>query len=61
MSDAIRGVRIFSAIAVLSGIGACIAGTLTGDTVPVVLGVTAAACGVILAVFASLAHRKTRA
>ncbi len=61
MSDAIRVVRIFSAIAVIAGIGACIAGTLTGDTVPVVLGVTAAAAGVILAVFASLAHRKTRA
>ncbi|MEV4785644.1 hypothetical protein AB0K53_09365 [Streptomyces tuirus] len=61
MSDAIRGVRIFSAIAIIVGIGACIAGTLIGDTVPVVLGVTAAAAGVILAVFASLARRKTRA
>ena len=61
MSDAIRVVRIFSAIAVITRFGACLEGNLTGDTVPVVLGVTAAACGVILAVFASLAHRKTRA
>ncbi|MER6159537.1 hypothetical protein ABT147_28975 [Streptomyces sp. NPDC001868] len=60
MSDAIKGVRTFSAISIIGGICACIAGTVTGDTVPIVLGVIAVAGGVILAVFAFLAHRKTR-
>ncbi|MFD5740567.1 hypothetical protein ACFXJM_07030 [Streptomyces massasporeus] len=60
MSSAIKEVRTFSAIAIIGGIGAYIAGTLTGDTVPIALGVTAAAGGVILAAFTSLAHQKTR-
>jgi uncharacterized membrane protein HdeD (DUF308 family) len=54
------GVRIFFAISIIGGICACIAGTLTGDTVPIVLGAIAAAGGVILAVFAFLARRKAR-
>ncbi|WP_143655865.1 hypothetical protein [Streptomyces sp. XY006] len=60
MDDAIRAVRIFSAIVLIGGICACITGTLAGDTVLIVLGVIAAACGMILTVLAFLAHRKTR-
>ncbi len=60
MRDAIRGVRTFSVIAIIGGICACLAGAVTGDTVPIVLGVIAAAGGALLAVFAFLAHRKTR-
>ncbi|MFF3345506.1 hypothetical protein [Streptomyces sp. NPDC002779] len=60
MSDAIRGLATFSAIAIIGGICACIAGSITGDTVPIVLGVIAAVGGMILAVFAFLAHQKTR-
>ncbi|WP_406390338.1 hypothetical protein OG806_01580 [Streptomyces sp. NBC_00882] len=60
MDDAIRKVRTFSAVLIAGGICAGIAGTVTGDTVPIVLGVIAAVSGVILAVFAFLGHRKTR-
>lgn len=60
MDDAIRGTRNFAAIALLGGLCACMAGVVTGDTVPIVLGAVGAACGAVLAVFAFLAHRKTR-
>lgn len=60
MGDAIRRVRIFSVVVIAGGICGCVAGTVTGDAVPVVLGAIAAACGVVLAVLAFLAHRKTR-
>ncbi|MEU3087377.1 hypothetical protein ACWCQ0_18195 [Streptomyces massasporeus] len=60
MGDAIRAVRIFPAILLIGGICACITGTLTGDTVPIVLGVIAAAGGMILTTLTFLAHRKTR-
>lgn len=60
MSEAIRRLGIFSAIAIIGGICACIAGNNTGDIVPIVLGVISAVGGVILAVIAFLAHRKTR-
>jgi Na+/H+ antiporter NhaD/arsenite permease-like protein len=57
---AIREVRIFSAILIVGGIGACVAGTVTGDAVPVALGAIAAVSGVVLAALAFLGHRKTR-
>ncbi|OUD03126.1 hypothetical protein CA983_11340 [Streptomyces swartbergensis] len=60
MDDAIRGVRIFSAVLIVGGICACVAGTVTGDAVPIALGVIAAVSGVVLAVFAFLGRRKTR-
>jgi uncharacterized membrane protein HdeD (DUF308 family) len=60
MDEAVRGVRTFSAVLMIGGICACIAGTVTGDVVPIVLGAIAAVSGVILAVFAFLGHRKTR-
>lgn len=60
MGDAIRNVRIFSAITIVGGICACVAGTVTGDIVPVVLGAVAVVGGVFLAVLALLAQRKTR-
>ena len=60
MSDAIRGVRAFSALLIVGGICACVAGAVTGDVVPIALGVIAAASGVVLVVFAFLGHRKTR-
>lgn len=59
MDDAIRGVRIFSAVLIVGGICACVAGTVTGDAVPIVFGVISAVSGVVLAVFALLGHRKT--
>lgn len=59
IGDAIKRLGIFSAIAVVGGMCACIAGTVTGDAVPVVLGAIATAGGVVLAVLASLARRKT--
>ena len=58
--EAIKAVRTFSAVLVIGGIAACIAGTVTGDVVPIILGAIAAASGVTLAVFAFLGHRKTR-
>ncbi|MFG2343773.1 hypothetical protein [Streptomyces phaeochromogenes] len=58
--DAIRGVRTFSAILIVGGICACVAGTVTGDAVPIALGAIAVVCGLVLAVFAFLGHRKTR-
>ena len=60
MGEAVKGVRIFSAILVAGGICACIAGAFTGDAVPVVLGAIAAVSGLVLAAFAFTAHRKTR-
>lgn len=60
MDDAIRGTRNFAAIAILGGLCACMAGAVTGDTVPIVLGAVGTACGAVLAVLAFLAHRKTR-
>jgi purine-cytosine permease-like protein len=60
MRPAIREVRIFSAILIVGGIGACVAGTVTGDAVPVVLGAIAAVSGVVLAALAFLGYRKTR-
>ncbi|OOV16406.1 hypothetical protein SM007_38420 [Streptomyces avermitilis] len=60
MDDAIRGVRIFSAVLIVGGICACVAGTATDDAVPLVLGVIAAVSGVVLAGFAFLARRKNR-
>lgn len=60
MEDAIRGTRNFAAIALLGGLCGCVAGVVTGDTVPIVLGAVGAACGAILAALAFLAHRKTR-
>jgi uncharacterized membrane protein HdeD (DUF308 family) len=60
MDDAIRGLRTFSVILIVGGICALVAGTVTGDAVPTVLGVIAAVSGVILAVFAFLGRRKTR-
>ncbi|MCX5328928.1 hypothetical protein [Streptomyces sp. NBC_00140] len=60
MDDAIRGVRAFSAVSIAGAMCACVAGILTGDVVPILLGVIAAVSGVVLAVFAFLAHQKTR-
>jgi hypothetical protein len=37
-----------------------VAGTVTGDAVPVALGAIAAVSGVVLAALAFLGHRKTR-
>ncbi|MBZ6130118.1 hypothetical protein ACFUMJ_10760 [Streptomyces olivaceus] len=60
MDEAVSGVRIFSAILIAGGLCACIAGIFTGDAAPIVLGAIAAVSGLILAVFAFMAHRKTR-
>ncbi|MFH9044165.1 RHS repeat-associated core domain-containing protein [Streptomyces sp. NPDC017966] len=60
MNDAVRGVRTFSAVLMTGGIYACVAGTVTDDAVPIVLGLIAAVSGAVLAVLAFLAHRKTR-
>ncbi|MFH8799020.1 hypothetical protein ACH4F6_05375 [Streptomyces sp. NPDC017936] len=60
MDDATRGVRIFSAVLIVGGTGACVAGTVTGDAVPLALGVIAAVSGVVLALLAFLARRRNR-
>ncbi len=61
MNDAVRGVCIFSSILIVGGVCACTAGVLTGDAVPIVLGVIAVTCGLVLAVFVAFkARRKTR-
>ena len=57
---ALRTPRNFSALALLAGIGAGIAGAGSGDAVPLVLGAVAAVCGAVLAVFVILARRRTR-
>ncbi|MEU3507069.1 hypothetical protein ABZ733_03965 [Streptomyces longwoodensis] len=58
MKEAIRKTLVFSAIAILAGIGGCVAGAATGDVPPIVFGAVAIAGGVILAVMAALATRK---
>ncbi|NKI40790.1 hypothetical protein HFV08_05925 [Streptomyces sp. LD120] len=58
MKEAVRGAAIFSAILIAGGVGGCIAGSATGDTVPIVLGVIAAVCGLVLAVLTFKAGRK---
>ncbi|WP_405517551.1 hypothetical protein [Streptomyces canus] len=60
MDDAIRRLRIFSAILIAGGMCACMAGAVTGDAVPIALGAIAAVSGVVLAVFAFIGLRKTR-
>ncbi|MET8074991.1 hypothetical protein [Streptomyces sp. NPDC005303] len=60
MDDAIREARTFSTVLMTGGTCACIAAIVTGDVVPTILGVIAAVCGVVLAVFVFLTHRQTR-
>lgn len=60
MDNAVVRVGIFSAILIAGGMCACIAGALTGDSVPIALGAIAAVSGLVLAIFAFQARRKTR-
>jgi hypothetical protein len=60
MGDAVRGLGTFSAILVIGGICACVAGEITGDIAPIALGVIAALSGVVLAALAFLGNRKIR-
>lgn len=60
MDSAVKRVGIFSAILIAGGMCACTAGVLTGDSVPIVLGVIAEVSGLVLAIFAFQARRKTR-
>jgi hypothetical protein len=60
MDNAVRGTRILAAIALVGGICACIAGGVTGEAVPIVLGAVGAAGGAVLAVLVFLTRRKTR-
>ncbi|MEU6731802.1 hypothetical protein ABZ929_01110 [Streptomyces physcomitrii] len=60
MEDAVRGVRAISAILIVGGMCACVAGIFTDDAVPIVLGFIAAVSGLVLAVLAFMARRKAR-
>ncbi|MFF4018395.1 hypothetical protein [Streptomyces sp. NPDC001843] len=60
VNDAVRKTLVFSAILIVGGLFGCVAGLITGDVPPIVMGATGAACGVLLAAFSVLAHRKKR-
>ncbi len=60
MDGAVTRVGIFSAILIVGGICSCMAGAITGDAVPIALGVIAVVSGLVLAIFVFQARRKTR-
>jgi hypothetical protein len=59
IGEALKGTRVFSVVGIVGGLAACVAGAVTQDTVPIVLGAIAMGCGAVLAVLTFLAHRKT--
>lgn len=60
MNDAVRKTLVLSVILIAGGLCACVAGLITGDVPPVVMGGTGTACGALLAAFSVLSHRRNR-